>query len=127
MLPEAEAGRADSSLRPRDLAILLLASTDLRPRQRARDQQADLVGMELKRRILQHLAEVDPEPAEMEATLIQAVDAIGPPTGPARAVALVVWEEWQTACRSPEWVAQLLGDAMQESTGERRHGRRFTP
>src|SRR5438094_7888760 len=94
-----------SILRPRDLALLVLASGDLRPRKRARDQQADRAGLELKRRILQRLIDVDPEPAQLEAALVGIVEEIGPPTGPARAVAMVVREEWQAACAAPEWVA----------------------
>src|SRR5262245_21736436 len=39
-------------LRPKDMALLLLASGDLLPRQRARDQQADISGSALKARIL---------------------------------------------------------------------------
>jgi hypothetical protein len=102
------------TLRPRDLALLLLASGDLRPRQRARDQQADRAGMEIKRRILQEVAALDPEPEELEAVLIRLIEEIGPPTGPTRAVAAVVRDEWQTACATPEWVAQLLADAVYE-------------
>src|SRR5438445_1204871 len=104
---DPEAPPAGQPLRPRDLALLLLASGDLRPRKRARDQQADGVGLELKRRILDRLAALDPEPRDIEAALVRIVEEIGRPAGPARAVALVVREEWQAACGSPEWVAQL--------------------
>src|SRR5712692_8176283 len=103
-----------SILRPRDLALLLLAGGDLRPRQRARDQQADRAGLEIKRRILQEVAALDPEPHELEAVLIHLVDESGPPTGPTRAVAAIVRDEWQTACATPEWVAQLLAEAVSE-------------
>lgn len=127
MFPEPEARPADQPLRPRDLAALLLASGDLRPRKRARDQQADRVGLELKRRILQRLADLDPEPAGIEAALVHIIEEIGPPTGPARAVALVVHEEWQAACASPEWVAQLLAEAMRESAEDQRHDRQASP
>src|SRR5438270_4314184 len=82
-------------LRPRDLALLLLASGDLLPRQRARDQQADRAGLALKGRVLDRLAALDPEPEAVEATLLQIVDEIGPPTGPTRAIALHIHEEWQ--------------------------------
>src|SRR5690348_12097390 len=94
-------------LRPRDLALLLLASGDLRPRQRARDQQADRAGLELKRRLLDRLAALDPEPDVLEVAL-----------------ALAFREEWLMAVRSPEWVAQLLAEAVGESTGEREGRRR---
>ncbi len=111
-------------IRPRDLALLLLASGDLRPRQRARDQQADRTGMEIKRRILQEVAALDPEPEELEIVLIRLVDEIGPPTGPTRAVAAIVRDEWQTACATPEWVSQLLAEAINEKPDIRNRNHR---
>jgi hypothetical protein len=100
-------------LRPRDLALVLLASRDLRPRQRARDQQADLAGLALKRSVLEKVAALDPEPDALEATLAQIVDTLGPPLGPARAIATLVRDEWLMACAAPEWVAQLLAEALE--------------
>ena len=104
-----------SILRPRDLALLLLASGDLRPRKRARDQQADRAGLEIKRRILEQVVAIDPEPEALEAALIKMVDEMGPPSGPIRAVAAVVRDEWQVACSAPEWVSQLLSEAVNNS------------
>jgi hypothetical protein len=100
-------------LRPRDLALLLLASRDLRPRQRARDQQADTAGLELKRRVLHEIAALDPEPGDLEATLHHIVAAFGEPSGPARAIAAIVRDEWEMACVTPDWVAQLLAEAVE--------------
>ncbi len=114
-------------LRPRDLALLLLASGELRPRQRARDQQADLAGLQLKRRVLERLAAFDPEPVDLEAALVRIVNELGPPTGPTRAIAAMVQEEWQAACTAPEWVAHLLGEAMRHSAKEQDHGRPVPP
>jgi hypothetical protein len=99
-------------LRPRDLALVLLASRDLSPRKRARDQQADLAGMALKRRVLEEVAALDPEPEFVEAALAQIVETLGPPFGPARAIAAIVRDEWQMACATPEWVAHLLAEAI---------------
>jgi hypothetical protein len=104
----------DDRLRPRDLALLLLASGDLKPRRRARDQQADLAGLEVKRRVLDRLAALDPEPADLDATLARIVEEIGPPTGPTRAIAVTVREEWLAAVALPEWVAHLLEQATAE-------------
>ena len=114
-------------LRPRDLALLLLASGDLLPRQRAHDQQADLAGMELKRRILDRLAALDPESGEIEQALVRIVEEIGPPTGPARAIATTVHEDWQAACAAPEWVAHLLDEATHASSREQNRGRSISP
>ncbi len=108
----------DPPLRPRDLAVLLLASGDLLPRQRARDQQADRAGMDLKRRLLDRLSALDPEAGELEQTLQFIVDEIGPPTGPTRALAIGFLEEWRTACLTPEWLAHLLDEAARASSKE---------
>lgn len=119
---ESGAQLSNPPLRPRDLALLFLASGDVRPRKRARDQQADRVGLELKRRILQRLAALDPDPPDLEAALVGIVLEMGPPTGPTRAVATLIREEWQMACAAPEWVAQLLARATQETTEDAPHG-----
>jgi hypothetical protein len=104
--------------RPRDFALLLLASPDLLPRKRARDQRADVTGLDLKRRVLELLADLDPEPAEMEATLANCIDQFGPPYGPTRAIAILINEEWQAASVTPEWALQLLEEATQCSQRE---------
>jgi hypothetical protein len=116
---EPETSAVEQPLRPRDLALLLLASGDLRPRQRARDQQADRAGLELKRRVLDRIAAIDPEPHDLEAALVQVVGEMGVPTGPTRALAVSFREEWQTACASPDWVAQLIAEAARESAEEK--------
>jgi hypothetical protein len=106
-------------LRPRDLALILLASRDLLPRQRARDQQADRIGLALKRQLLEQIAAADPEPTALEETLDQIVQTLGQPSGPVRAIAGLFHEEWQMACAAPEWVALLLAEALQTSTDRR--------
>src|SRR5260370_11623182 len=96
-------------LRPRNLALLLLASSDMSPRQRARDQKADLTGMGLKRRVLEAVCDQDPEPADLEPILMQIIDDLGPPTGPTRSIAAAFLAKWRTPGASPEGIAQLLG------------------
>ena len=107
----------ENRLRPRDLATLLLASGDLLPRQRARDQQADLAGNELKRRALTRIIELDPEPGELASALDGIVREIGEPgaPGPARAIAREFAEEFETATRTPQLVEWLLDRAAAES------------
>jgi hypothetical protein len=117
--------RPDEILRPRDLALLLLASGDLRPRLRARDQEADRTGLELKRRVLDRLAALDPEPEELATTLVRIIDEIGSPTGPTRAVAVSFQEDWQAAVAAPEWVVYLLNEAAQASQEDERRARRI--
>jgi hypothetical protein len=106
---------------------LLLASGDLRPRQRARDQQADRAGLQLKGRLLDRLVALDPEAEDLEAALVRIVAEIGPPTGPTRAIAASVQEEWRAACAAPELVAHLLGEALREGREDNQHGRRSLP
>jgi hypothetical protein len=101
-----------NEIRPRDLALLLLASGELLPRKRARDQQADRAGLDLKRRLLEQVAATDPEPEALEETLAGLTDALGPPSGPVRALALQFREEWQMACATPGWLGHLLDEAV---------------
>jgi hypothetical protein len=111
-----------SALRPRDFALLLLASGELAPRQRARDQQADRAGLELQRRVLEALAACDPEPEDMEAALLAAVEDLGPPTGPTRAVAQALFEDWKSADAAPALIDHLLGQAIHTPGSEGRRG-----
>ena len=114
----------DPPLRPKDLADLLLAGGDLLPRARARDQQADLEGMELKREVLLRLSALDPEPAEIEGALAGIIAAMGEPSGPTRGVCLSIRYDWEAACQSPAFVAWLLDEAVRESAGTQRKGKR---
>src|SRR4051794_1328518 len=108
--------------RPSDVALLLLASGELSPRQRARDQQADRAGTNLLRRVLGEVIARDPGGPELEPTLMEVVAAFGPPTGPTRAVALAFLDDYRLAAATPGWVAHLLGEAVAGRTENRRRG-----
>lgn len=110
---------SDPDLRPRDLALLLLASGHLLPRERARDQQADLGGMGIKRNVLERLTALDPDPTDFEAALLEIIMAIGEPTGPTRGVCLDIRADWEAAQASPEFVTWLLRQAIREGEGRR--------
>jgi hypothetical protein len=97
---------------PRDFALLLLGSGEAAPRTRARDQQADDAGLDLKRRVLMEVVTRDPGADEFEGVLLTIVDDLGLPPGPTRAVAVGILEEWQLAASSPGWVPHLLGEAV---------------
>jgi len=101
--------------RPREFCRLLKAVDCRPPRQRARDQQADLVGAALKARLLDHVMAADPEPEGFEATLLEAARAGGDPTGAARGVASDILLEWEEA-RTPGFIA-WLERAAAEGTG----------
>jgi hypothetical protein len=115
---------SDAQLRPADLAYFLLAGGDLLPRQRARDQQADLTGLELKRRVLHHLIALDPEPEAFDAALNQIIIELGPPYGPTRGICLNVRYDWEAAGASPQFVAWLIAEAVREGEGQRRGKKR---
>ncbi len=102
------AGSADRLFRPRDLALMLLASGDLLPRQRARDQQADIAGNSITRRVLERLTVLDPEPQQLAACLDAIVQELGDPSGPTRAVARNIAEEFETIGHSPELLGWLI-------------------
>ncbi len=119
--PGPDAG-ADTGLRPSDLALLHLAAADAPPRARARDQQADLAGLDLSRRVLDALVELDPEPDELEAALSAIVARLGPPEGPTRAVCALLRDEWRAAALQPHFADWLLGEAL--AAGAREGGRR---
>jgi hypothetical protein len=101
-----------TDMRPKDLALFLLASGEAMPRKRARDQQADIAGLELKRRVLNLLVARDPEPEELEAALAQIVEMLGPPDGPTRAICTIVRDDWEAATSTPEFVEWLLAQAL---------------
>jgi hypothetical protein len=118
----------DSPRRPRDFAVLLLAIGTGPPRARARDQQADVAGGELLKRILDRVAAIDPEPEDLEATLARIVFEIGDPTGPTRAVCSQLLEEWSQTQHAPGAWPWLISEAL-ERTGRgdepRKRRRRF--
>ena len=62
---------SDNQPRPRDLAILLLSADSIPPRQRARDQRADRAGIQLRRKLLERLIALDPEPEQLDAALAE--------------------------------------------------------
>jgi hypothetical protein len=110
----------DPPLRPASLAQLMLAGGGLRTRPRARDQQADVAGIALKRRVLARLLELDPEPEAFDAALEQIVRDLGPPYGPTRAICLSLRAEWDALRHAPAFGAWLLQEALQADVRSRK-------
>jgi len=102
----------EQPLRPGDFARVLLAAGGDPPRARARDQQADMIGEAIKRRVLNRLVVLDPEPETLESALLTIVEELGEPSGSTRAVCTAIAQEWEMARLSPGFWPFLIGQAM---------------
>ena len=111
-----------TDVRPSDLALFLLASGEVLPRKRARDQQADIAGLELKRRVLDLLIALDPDPEDLDRALLQIVETIGAPDGPARAICGTVRDEWEAAANTPELMEWLIEQALRSEEPRNENG-----
>jgi hypothetical protein len=105
--------RSAHPLRPGDFARILLAGGGDSPRARARDQQADILGEALRRRVLNRLVMLDPESEELESVLLMIVAELDEPAGSTRAVCTAIVQEWEMARLSPGFWPFLIGQAMQ--------------
>jgi hypothetical protein len=112
-----------STPRPADFAQLRLAAAGAPPRQRARDQQADLAGLDLERRILHLLVSLDPEPDALHSTLSQIVADIGPPSGPARSLCALIRDDWHAFQSAPAAWGWLVTEALAAAEPSRRKRR----
>ena len=91
---------------------MLLAADRRPPRQRARDQKADQFGLRLRQEVLERLAALDPDPERFDTALTQIVDEMGQPSGPARAIALGLRDEWLAVGTNPDLLEHWLGEAL---------------
>jgi hypothetical protein len=107
---------AELPVRPGDFARMLLAASDAPARARARDQQADRLGDALKRRVLNRLIVLDPEPDSLEAALLTIVADLNEPAGSTRAVCTTILQEWEMARLSPALLPFLIEQAMQNES-----------
>ena len=106
-------------IRPAQFATLLLGSGESLPRARARDQQADLAGSRLKQQVLRRVIELDPEPTDFHVILDAIIAEIGEPTGPTRAMARLIVEEWISTNPHPSLTEWLLQQAVQSNSKPR--------
>lgn len=111
------------SPRPRDLALLLLAAESGPPRARAREQQSDRAGEATKHEILRELAVLDPEPDALSPALEAIVTRLGEPSGPARALALLLLQEWEAVQAQPSCWEWHLSEAIGRSSPPRSQSR----
>jgi hypothetical protein len=80
----------------RDL-LEALEATEGRRRRRKRDTTPDFIGIGIKRELLEAAIRDDPEPETFEGWLVERCLAAGTGSGPYRAMALVILEEWKLA------------------------------
>jgi hypothetical protein len=120
---------SEQLLRPGDFACVLLAANGDPRRARARDQQADMIGEAIKRRVLNRLIVLDPEPEALESALLTIVEELGEPSGSTRAVCTAIAQEWEMARLSPGFWPFLIGQAMRtdERTSRSRGNRDPSP
>ena len=113
-------------LRPADVCRALLAAlegAEGRRRKRKRDQTPDAIGLTVKREILEHVVEENPDPEIFDSWLLnysQSKDC----SGAVAAMARTVLDEWRLAHSMPEfriWLEQGApsDDAKDENPKER--------
>jgi hypothetical protein len=74
--------------------------------------------MDLKRRLLERIADLDPEPLSLEATLSRLVEELGPPSGPFRSLAISFRDDWVSLASNPHWIEQLREEAARQEGNE---------
>jgi hypothetical protein len=110
----------DRPLRPAEVCRGLLAALEAsegRRRKRKRDTRPDAIGLDLKRRLLEAAVREDPDPEGFEGWLVERCgreaveggEALA--TGPARAMAVSLFEEWRLARSSSAFRGWLASGA----------------
>ena len=108
---------SEAEPRPADLCRRLLQAMDAsegRRRQRKRDTTPDAIGLGLKRGLLEGAVQEDPAPEAFEGWLRARCLASGQASGPLRAMALEILEEWRLARAASSFRAWLERGAPSE-------------
>jgi hypothetical protein len=111
----------DALGRPADVCRALLRAVDAsegRRKRRARDTTPDAIGLGLRRSLLERAVAADPDAAAFEGFLWSACAEAGAASGPIRAVAIEIYEEWRLACASPDFRAWLARGAPSADADE---------
>jgi hypothetical protein len=112
-------------IRPAELCQQTLNAIQVseeRRKRRKRDTGPDVIGMNIKRDVLQAVIEADPEPDDFEAWLLQYVIET-PASGPVRAMALEILAEYENA-RAVESFGGWLADGAPTPRFESEHSDR---
>lgn len=98
-----------------------LEASEARTRKRKRDQRPDVIGLGIKRRLLEAAVREDPAPDDFEGWLLDRVTVAGPGGGAVRAMALQVFEEWRLALLSDPFRDWLASGAPSADRGPAGH------
>ena len=117
----AAGGRSgDRVPRPAEFCRRLLGAIDAsegRRRKRARNTTPDAIGLALERGLAERAARDDPDPDQFEAWLVARCDEAGDASGPVRAVALRLLDQWRLARASPSFSDWLARGAPSDDAG----------
>ncbi len=112
-----------AELRPARVCLELLEAleaSEARTRKRKRDQRPDVIGLRIKRDLLEAAVREDPEPDAFEGWLLDRVLLAAAGGGAIRAMALQVFEEWRLARVSDPFREWLASGAPSDDRGPSR-------
>lgn len=91
-----------------------LEASEGRRRRRVRNTNADSIGLDIQRQILEAAIREEPSPDEFEGWLLDYCLANGLADGPPRAMALVIWDQWLLAQHAPDVEAWILAGGQSD-------------
>jgi Arc/MetJ-type ribon-helix-helix transcriptional regulator len=111
-------------LRPSEFARKLLRALEAsegRRKRRKRDQTPDQIGLGVRRELLEQAAVENPEPDEFEAWLLQRA-LTSPASGPVRAMAVMILDEYRSALHDPSFRGWLdVGAPSEDAAASAAH------
>lgn len=108
-----------TAIDPREFCTLLKA-VDRRPPRLSRDLEPDLIGIDLKHRVLDALIADPPGASDFEAALLERAAALDLPSGSARGICSDILAEWRMAHASPTFLPWLREEAARPPEPRRR-------
>ena len=106
-------------LAPREFC-LLLKQVDRQPPRLSRDLEPDLLGIELKQRVLDAVIAADPPAEEFERALLESASTLDIPSGAARGICSDILLEWRMAHASPHFIPWLREEAARPAGPRKR-------